>query len=135
MQRKFQQSKVFLFIDRLVVSVVSETGTHSAFSKTVKTPLVQFLDRLLTPVVPRQVHGPDSTEDSGVAAGAAPAELWTLLVEEIVKVHSFYELEQIVASRATDHGRNRRSVSACAMRSRSWRLVPQIMEEIVEEFS
>ena len=93
MQRKFQQSKVFLFIDRLVVSVVSETGTHSAFSKTVKTPLVQFLDRLLTPVVPRQVHGPDSTEDSGVAAGAAPAELWTLLV----------------ASRATDHGGNRES--------------------------
>ena len=56
MQRKFQQSKVFLFIDRLVVSVVSETGTHSAFSKTVKTPLVQFLDGLLTPVVPRQVQ-------------------------------------------------------------------------------
>ena len=31
-----------------------------------------------------------------------------------------------MASRATDHGRT------CAMRSRSWRLVPQIMEEIVE---
>ena len=39
-----------------------------------------------------------------------------------------------MASRATDHGRNRGSVSACAMRSRSWRLVPQIMEEIVEAF-
>ena len=73
--------------------------------------------------------GPDSTEDSGVAAGAAPAELWTSLcscrdkfpgfpaggdrgvvpqiMEEIVKVNSFHELEQIVASRATDHGRNR----------------------------
>ena len=37
-----------------------------------------------------------------------------------------------MASRATDHGRNRGSVSACAMRSRSWRLVPQIMEELVE---
>ena len=43
------------FIDRLVVLVVSETGTHSAFSKTVETPLVQFLD-WLTPVVPRQVQ-------------------------------------------------------------------------------
>ena len=64
--------------------------------------------------------GPDSTADGGVAAGAAPAELWMSLcscrdkfpgfpavMEEIVKVHSFYELEQIVASRATDHGRNR----------------------------
>ena len=39
-----------------------------------------------------------------------------------------------MASRATDHGRNRGSVSACAMRSRSWRLVPQIMEEIVDVF-
>ena len=29
------------------------------------------------------------------------------IMEEIVKVNSFYELEQIVASRATDHGRNR----------------------------
>ena len=56
MQRKFQQSKVYQFIDRLVVPVVSETGTHSAFSKTVKTPLVQFLDRLLTPGVQRQVQ-------------------------------------------------------------------------------
>ena len=106
---------MFLFIDRLVVSVVSETGTLSAFSNTVKTPLVQFLDRLLTPVVPRQVQTAQ-TADSGVAAGAAPAELWTSLcscrdkfpgfpaiMEEIVKVHSFYELEQIVASRATDH--------------------------------
>ena len=55
MQRKFQQSKVHPFIDRLVVLVVSETGTHSAFSKTVETPLVQFLD-WLTPVVPRQVQ-------------------------------------------------------------------------------
>ena len=63
MQRKFQQSKVYenteipqvQFIDRLVVPVVTETGTHSAFSKAVETPLVQFLDRLLTPVVPRQV--------------------------------------------------------------------------------
>ena len=56
MQRKFQQSKVYQFIDRLVVPVVTETGTHSAFSKTVKTPLVQFLDRLLTPGVQRQVQ-------------------------------------------------------------------------------
>ena len=55
-------------------------------------------------------------------------------MEEIVEVIHCDE-EQIVASRATDHGRNRRSVSACAMRSRSWRLVPQIMEEIVEAFS
>ena len=39
-----------------------------------------------------------------------------------------------MASRVTDHGRNRGSVSACAMRSRSWRLVPLIMEEIVEAF-
>ena len=63
--------------------------------------------------------GPDSTEASGVAAGAAPAELWTSLcscwhlvpqiMEEIVKVNSFYEVEQIVASRATDHGGNRES--------------------------
>ena len=52
-------------------------------------------------------------------------------MEEVVEVIHCDE-EQIVASRATDHGRNRRSVSACAMRSRSWRLVPQIMEEIVE---
>ena len=37
-----------------------------------------------------------------------------------------------MAFRATDHGRNRGSVSACAMVCRSWRLVPQIMEEIVE---
>ena len=42
--------------------------------------------------------------------------------------------EQNVASRVTDHGINRGSVSAFAMRSRSWRLVPQIMEEIVEAF-
>ena len=56
------------------------------------------------------------------------------IMEEIVEVIHCDE-EQIVASRATDHGRNRRSVSACAMRSRSWRLVPQIMEEIVETFS
>ena len=55
MQRKFQQSKVHQFIDRLVVPVVSETGTHSAFSKTVETPLVQFLD-WFTPVVQRQVQ-------------------------------------------------------------------------------
>ena len=34
-----------------------------------------------------------------------------------------------MASRVTDHGRNRGSVSAFAMRSR-----PQIMEEIVEAF-
>ena len=41
MQRKFQQSKVYenteipqiQFIDRLVVPVVTETGTHSAFSR------------------------------------------------------------------------------------------------------
>ena len=39
-----------------------------------------------------------------------------------------------MASRVTDHGRNRGSVSACAVRSRSWRLVSQIMEEIVEAF-
>ena len=39
-----------------------------------------------------------------------------------------------MASRATDHGRNRGCVSACAVMSRSWRLVPQIMEEIVEAF-
>ena len=39
-----------------------------------------------------------------------------------------------MTSRATDHGRNRGSVSACAMKSRSWRLVSQIMEEIVEAF-
>ena len=32
------------------------------------------------------------------------------IMEKIVKVYSFYELEQIVASRATDHGRNRGSV-------------------------
>ena len=38
------------FIDSLVVLVVSETGTHSAFSKTVETPLVQFLDWFM-PVV------------------------------------------------------------------------------------
>ena len=43
------------FIDSLVVPVVSETGTHIAFSKTVETPLVQFLD-WLTPVVQRQVQ-------------------------------------------------------------------------------
>ena len=54
------------------------------------------------------------------------------IMEEIVEVIHFCDEEQIVASRATDHGRNRGSVSACAMRSRSWRLVPQIMEEIVE---
>ena len=56
MQRKFQQSKVHQFIGRLVVPVVSETGTHSAFSKTVETPLVLFLDRLLMPGVQRQVQ-------------------------------------------------------------------------------
>ena len=56
MQRKFQQSKVFQFIDRLVVPVVTETDTLSAFSKTVKTPLVLFLDWLSTPGVQRQVH-------------------------------------------------------------------------------
>ena len=39
--------------------------------------------------------------------------------------------EQIVASRATDHGGNRGSDPAFAMRSRSWRLLPQIMEEDV----
>ena len=37
-----------------------------------------------------------------------------------------------MASRATGHGRNRGSVSACAMKGRLWRLVPQIMEDIVE---
>ena len=83
MQRKFQQSKVFLFIDRLVVSVVSETGTHSAFSKTVTTPLVQFLDRLLTPVVYDRCRWP----------------------------------------------RQYRRQWSCR-RCSSWRLVPQIMEEI-----
>ena len=82
--------------------------------------------------------GPDSTADGGVAAGAAPAEL----------------CDVIVASRATDHGGNRESAQllrvgadrgvschrswkkslkcSTAMRSRSWRLVPQIMEEIVD---
>ena len=39
-----------------------------------------------------------------------------------------------MASRVTDHGRNRGSVSAFAMKSRTWRLVSQIMEEIVEAF-
>ena len=37
-----------------------------------------------------------------------------------------------MASRATDHGKKSWKRSACAMRGRSWRLVPQIMEEIVE---
>ena len=37
-----------------------------------------------------------------------------------------------MASRATDHGGNRGSDPAFAMSSRSWRLVPLIMEEIVE---
>ena len=53
------------------------------------------------------------------------------IMEDIVEVIHFCDEEQIVASRATDHGRNRGSVTACAMRSRSWRLVPQIMEELV----
>ena len=37
-----------------------------------------------------------------------------------------------MASRATDYGGNRESDPAFAMRSRSWRLVPEIMEEVVE---
>ena len=37
-----------------------------------------------------------------------------------------------MASRATDHGRNRGSVSACAMRSRSWCASTTDHEEKVE---
>ena len=109
MQRKFQQSKVFLFIDRLVVSVVSETGTHSAFSKTVKTPLVQFLDRLLTPVVPRQVQMAQTVQKivelpqvqllRSCGRLCAHAETSSRVPRQVV----------IVASRATDHGGNRES--------------------------
>ena len=56
-------------------SSCSETGTHSAFSKTVKTPLV------LTPGVQRQ---PNSTENSGVAAGAVPAVFGGVLASRTV---------------------------------------------------
>ena len=85
MQHKFQQFKLHQFIDSLVVLVVSETGTHSAFSKTVETPLVQFLGWLM-PVVNDRCKSPDSTDDSGVAAGAAPAVLGGVLASRTVEV-------------------------------------------------
>ena len=97
--------------------------------RTCGDPQVQFLDKLSMPVVGAWCSWPDSAENCGYAA---------------VSVH-------IVASRATDHGEiveviqllrcgvdcgvschrsfeNRESDSAFAMRSRSWRLVPLIME-------
>ena len=106
MQHKFQQSKVHQFIDSLVVLVVSETGTHSAFSKTVETPLVQFLDWLM-PVVQRQVQMAQTVQiivelpQVQLLRSCGRLCAWHLvpqIMEEIVKVNSFYELEQIVAS-------------------------------------
>ena len=87
--------------------------------------------------------GPDSTEDSGVAAGAAPAELWTSLCSCRDKFPGFLAggrcphragrrsaVEQIVASRATDHGGNRESEQLLRVGADRG-VVPQIMEEFV----
>ena len=115
MQRKFQQSKVFLFIDRLVVSVVSETGTPQCFQqdredsigamaqtvqKIVELPQVQLLRSCGRLCAHAETISRVSRQVVIVASRATDHG-------GIVKVHSFYELEQIVASRATDHGRNR----------------------------
>ena len=108
MQHKFQQSKVHQFIDSLVVLVVSETGTHSAFSKTVETPLVQFLGWLM-PVVQRQVQMAQTVQMivelpqvqllRSCGRLCALAETSSRVSRQVV----------IVASCATDHGGNRES--------------------------
>ena len=61
-------------------SCYTETGLHSVvLQKTVEIPQLQFLDLVVVPVRATTSFGPDSAENCGIAAGAAPVLLWTSL--------------------------------------------------------
>ena len=118
------------FIDRLVVLVVSETGTHSAFSKTVETPLVQFLDWLM-PVVQRQVQMAQTVQKIVELPQVQLLRSCGRLCAHAETSSRVSRQVAIVASRATDHGGNRESEQLLRVGADRG-VVPQIMEEIVK---
>ena len=65
----------------VVIPVATQRQVCTALfvQKIVEIPQVQFLDLVVVPVLCNDKFGTDSSENSGIAAGAAPVVLWTSL--------------------------------------------------------